>query len=65
MARDILSEYGHDAHKPQAARATKGGCTEARDVHNYKHPVGPKDQHHEGPGNPDASIHPHGTQGHH
>jgi hypothetical protein len=41
MARPILSEFGPDASKPQAARATSGGCTEARDVMNYKPPQGP------------------------
>ena len=41
MARGILSEYGPDASKPQAARATKGGCTDARDVMNYRPPQGP------------------------
>jgi hypothetical protein len=41
MPRDILSEYGKDISHPQAARATSGGCTSARDVMNYKAPVGP------------------------
>jgi hypothetical protein len=41
MARPILSEFGPDADKPQAARATCGGVTEARDVMNYKPPQGP------------------------
>ena len=41
MARDILSEYGPDAHKPQAPRATSGGEKSARDVMNYKPPQGP------------------------
>ena len=41
MPRDILSEYGRDIPKPQAARATSGGCTSARDVMNYKPPQGP------------------------
>jgi hypothetical protein len=41
MARDILSEYGKDIPHPQAPRATSGGCTSARDVMNYKAPVGP------------------------
>jgi hypothetical protein len=39
--KDILSEYGPDASKPQASRATSGGVKEARDVMNYKPPVGP------------------------
>jgi hypothetical protein len=41
MPRDILSEYGKDIPHPQAPRATSGGCTSARDVMNYKAPVGP------------------------
>ena len=65
MAREILGEYGPDAHKPQAARATKGGCTEAKTIENYKHPHGPKDQMHEGPGHSDSTVHPCGTQGRH
>lgn len=42
MARDILSEYGNDANKPQAPRATNGGKMPVRDVHNYQPPQGPK-----------------------
>ena len=41
MARPILSEYGPDANKPQAARATSGGVTSARDVRAYQPPMGP------------------------
>ena len=41
MTRDILSEYGPDADKPQAPRASRGGVTKARDVMNYKPPQGP------------------------
>jgi hypothetical protein len=41
MARDILSEYGSDKPMKQAARATKGGVTSARDVRNYAAPQGP------------------------
>jgi hypothetical protein len=41
MPRDILSEYGKDSSQPQAARATSGGCTEAKPISNYKAPVGP------------------------
>lgn len=40
MPRDILSEFGRDTHKPQAARATSGGVTEAKPL-DYKPPVGP------------------------
>ena len=43
--RDILSEYGKDISHPQAPRATSGGCTSARDVMNYKPPVGPTNIH--------------------
>ena len=41
MARDILSEYGRDIPKPQAARATTGGVKTAQPISNYKPPVGP------------------------
>jgi hypothetical protein len=41
MARDILSEYGNDIPKPQAARATSGGVTSAKPIANYHAPVGP------------------------
>jgi hypothetical protein len=41
MPRDILSEYGKDSSQPQAARATSGGCLEAKPISNYKAPVGP------------------------
>lgn len=41
MPRDILSEYGRDIPKPQAARATTGGVKEAKPISNYKPPVGP------------------------
>jgi len=42
MPRDILSEYGPDANKPQAPRAGSGGVKTARDVMNYQPPWGPK-----------------------
>lgn len=42
MGKDILSKYGRDADKPQAARASTGGVKSARDVMNYKPPQGPK-----------------------
>lgn len=41
MARPILSEYGPDASKRQAARATSGGVKKARDVNAYQKPQGP------------------------
>lgn len=41
MARDILSEYGSESPSNQKPVATSGGCTEARDVHNYQPPKGP------------------------
>jgi hypothetical protein len=50
MARPILSEFGPDANKPQAASATSGGCTSARDVMNYSAPVGPTTFSHASPG---------------
>ena len=55
--RDILSEYGKDISHPQAPRATSGGCTSARDVMNYKPPVGPMHQHSERPGLPGGTNH--------
>jgi hypothetical protein len=50
MARPILSEYGPDAKKKQAARAKSGGCTDARDVRNYRTPYGPTSLGNRGPG---------------
>lgn len=41
MARGILSEYGPDAKKPQAARVSSGGITRSRDVNRYQKPQGP------------------------
>lgn len=41
MPRDILSEYGRDIPKPQAPRATSGGCTDAKPISNYASPQGP------------------------
>lgn len=41
MTRDTLAEYGRDAYKPQAGRATSGGITQARDVMGYRPPQGP------------------------
>ena len=41
MARPILGEYGPDAHKPQAPRASTGGVKSAKDVHAYQPPMGP------------------------
>ena len=41
MPRDILSEYGRDVPKPQAARATTGGIKESKPISNYATPQGP------------------------
>ena len=41
MARPILSEYGPDTPKKQAAKAKTGGVKSARDVMGYKAPYGP------------------------
>jgi hypothetical protein len=41
MPRDILSEYGKDIPKPQAAPATSGGVTSAKSIGNYQAPQGP------------------------
>lgn len=40
MARDILSEYGKDASRPQAPRATGGGQMPVKPI-PYSPPVGP------------------------
>jgi len=50
MSRPILSEYGPDASKPQAPRATCGGVTSTKDVMNYASPVGPTTFGHNSPG---------------
>jgi hypothetical protein len=52
MARGILSEFGPDADKPQAARATSGGITmeQKKDVMGYANPVGPTTFGHNSPG---------------
>ena len=50
MARDILGEYGPEAHKPQAGRATSGGVEQAKDVMHYRPAEGPLYQHFEHPG---------------
>lgn len=41
MSRPILSEFGPDAHKPQAPRATSGGPTTAKPI-PYSPPQGPQ-----------------------
>lgn len=55
--RDILSEYGNDISHPQAPRATKGGEESAKPT-SYSPPVGPINQHHQGPG---LHAHNHGN----
>ena len=40
MADDILNMYGSDTSQPQAARATSGGVTSAKEL-PYSPPVGP------------------------
>ena len=49
MARGILSEYGPDADKPQAAPCTRGGVMQAKEL-PYATPVGPTTFGHSGPG---------------
>jgi hypothetical protein len=49
MARDILSEFGPDANKPQVARATGGGCIDVKNI-PYNAPVGPTTFSHNSPG---------------
>jgi len=49
MSRPILSEFGPDASKPQAARATCGGVKDFKEL-PYDPPVGPTTFKHEGPG---------------
>jgi len=63
MARDILREYGPESPQHQKPRASSGGITHARDVHNYQPPHGPKTIHDHGPGLHGA-VHHCGTQGH-
>jgi len=63
MPRDILSEYGRDKPSHEKPRATSGGEKTARDVMNYMPPVGPKHQHHIGPGLHDQNLGSCGTQG--
>ena len=50
MARPILSEYGPDTAKKQAAKAKTGGVKSARDVMGYKAPTGPTSLGNRGPG---------------
>lgn len=47
MARDILGEYGPEAKTGSGAEC--GGIEEAKPL-PYSPPVGPINQHHEGPG---------------
>ena len=49
MARPILSEFGPDASKPQAPRATCGGVSVVKEI-PYSTPVGPTTFSHSGPG---------------
>ena len=49
MARGILSEYGPDADKPQAAPCTRGGVMQAKEL-PYASPVGPTTFGHNSPG---------------
>ena len=49
MARPILSEYGPDADKPQAAPCTRGGVMQAKEL-PYASPVGPTTFGHNSPG---------------
>ena len=63
MARPILSEYGPDAYKPQADRASSGGVKQARDVMGYKPPQGPIGIEHRSVGLGGANLGNCGTQG--
>lgn len=64
MSKDILSEFGPDSPSNQRPRATGGGAQTTRDVHNYKHPVGPTTFSHQGPGLAAHTNHDNcGTQG--
>ena len=62
MTRDILDEYGPDAPKPQASRATCGGVTEAK-TRPYSQPVGPIGLGHTGPGLGGVNLGNAGSQG--
>ena len=52
MARPILSEFGPDADKPQAAPCKSGGVmmSDKKDVMGYAAPVGPTTFGHNSPG---------------
>ena len=63
MARGILSEFGPDSAKPQAARATSGGVKQARDVMGYRPPQGPTSIGNRGVGLGGENLGVCGTQG--
>ena len=65
MARPILSEYGPDTPKSQAARASSGGIKpgQDRDVMNYSPPKGPIGISRVGVGLGGANLGNCGTQG--
>jgi hypothetical protein len=60
--RDILSEYGKDSGADEKPRAGSGGVKSARDVMNYKPPVGPTSI--DNPKSPGlhGNVHPKGSQ---
>lgn len=60
--RDILSEFGEDASKPQAARATCGGVLEAKKL-PYSPPVGPIGLGNNSPGLGGTNVGNAGSQG--
>lgn len=62
MARDILSEYGPDTHKPQASRMSKNGPAESGSC-SYSPPKGPIGIGHSGPGLGGTNYGNAGTQG--
>ena len=64
MANDILGEFGSDSSQPQAATATKGGETMAKEL-PYSPPVGPSGQMKQGPGLGGTNHGCCGTQGRH
>ncbi len=63
MARGILSEFGPDANKPQAGRATRGGVERFRDVMGYSPPKGPTSIGNRGVGLGGDNLGCRGTQG--
>ena len=65
MPRDILREYGHDIPHREVPKATCGGVCEAKEIPNYKEPVGPKTINDPKTPGIHGTVHHCGTQGRH